>query len=127
MKTICLDFDGVIHQFTTPWSETHIISDPPVPGAFEAIHNYLDCGWKVVVCSARSKDLFARVEMRKWFTKHGATFADHDNFEISEHKPAAILYVDDRGYLFTGQNFPTLDYLENFKPWNKGGANGVWK
>lgn len=32
---LCVDFDGVIHLYTTPWTNAFTISDGPVPGALE--------------------------------------------------------------------------------------------
>ena len=37
MKILCLDFDGVIHSFTSGWRGAGIIPDPPVPGALDFI------------------------------------------------------------------------------------------
>ena len=34
---ICLDFDGVIHSYTSGWKGAAVIPDPPVPGALEFI------------------------------------------------------------------------------------------
>lgn len=31
--TLAVDFDGVLHQYTTPWSNAATIPDPPVDGA----------------------------------------------------------------------------------------------
>ena len=35
MKTILLDFDGVIHSYTSGWKGAGVIPDPPVPGAID--------------------------------------------------------------------------------------------
>ena len=34
---LCLDFDGVIHSYTSGWKGARIILDPPVPGALDFI------------------------------------------------------------------------------------------
>jgi hypothetical protein len=135
MKTICLDFDGVIHQFTTPWTESCVIPDPPVPGAFEAIVAYMDAGIRVAVLSARSATNAGRDAMAGWFQSRGGghllkreTVIDGTRVRslyFPECKPAAVLYVDDRAWQFTGNNFPTVAQLEQYVPWNKKDA--TWK
>ncbi len=38
MKPIlCLDFDGVIHSYTSGWKGADVIPDPPVEGAMQFI------------------------------------------------------------------------------------------
>ena len=56
MKIICVDFDGVIHSYTTGWrGETHI-PDPPVPGALKWLADLINNGkYKPVIYSSRSK------------------------------------------------------------------------
>lgn len=65
-KHICIDFDGVIHSYTSGWQGNSTISDPPVPGAFEFLltlieNNYLPC-----IYSSRSRSFFGRRAMKKW-------------------------------------------------------------
>ena len=38
--------------------------------------------------------------------------------KFPKYKPPAYLGFDDRVYLFKGK-FPSLKYIEDFKPWNK--------
>ena len=38
--------------------------------------------------------------------------------QFPTHKPPALLTIDDRAFQFKGE-FPALDDIENFKPWNK--------
>jgi hypothetical protein len=47
MKTVCIDFDGVIHAYTSPLVDLATISDEPLPGAFEFLTDCLEpgCGW----------------------------------------------------------------------------------
>ncbi len=38
---------------------------------------------------------------------------------IGAAKPPALVYVDDRGWRFTGSNFPTVEEIHAAKPWWK--------
>ncbi len=133
MKTICLDFDGVIHSFITPWSSSDIIPDPPVPGAFNFIRFALMDGFTVYICSCRfhrqvgdKKEDRGLESVFEWFCKYGGKDLIDKIGEVKEStqlffvvkKPIADLYIDDRGFQFVGE-FPSLDYIKNFKPWNK--------
>lgn len=120
MRTICLDFDGVIHMFTTPFTSARTIPDAPVPGAFDAIRMYLDAGFSVVVCSRRAHWLAGPQAMRDWFRLRCASdILSNQNFVITDTKPHAEIYVDDRGWRFEGNNFPSLEDIRDFRPWNK--------
>lgn len=68
--------------------------------------------------SARSYTLEGQNAMMRWFVQHGMTPQVLDHLEFPTHKPGAILYIDDRGYHFRGI-FPSVSYIEDFRPWNK--------
>lgn len=63
-RIVCLDFDGVIHSYTSGWQGPRTISDPPVPGAMEFIVRLQDAGYKVAVFSSRSRYWFGKWAMR---------------------------------------------------------------
>lgn len=117
-QRICIDFDGVIHSFVTPWDNAKVIPDPPVPGAFEAIEDYINAGFRVAVYSSRSYRPDAVQAMMNWFIDHGLRPEALDHLEFPHYKPAAEIYIDDRGYHFTGK-FPSVEFIRAFKPWNK--------
>jgi hypothetical protein len=120
---LSLDFDGVIHSYTSGWAgDACTIPDPPVPGAFEFITEAIDKGYDVNVFSTRSHEPGAREAMRQWMIDHGMDLKIARLVKFPEKKPNAILMIDDRGYHFKGV-FPAFEYIENFKPWNKGGES----
>ena len=128
---LCVDFDGVIHAYTTPWTDAVTISDGPVPGALQWLWRATEF-FDVQVYSSRSKDPEARDAMAAWFLTHSrAEFPDGHPMRsavgeypitFAHEKPPAFLTIDDRAVTFDGDwSDPTLDpaFLLTFKPWNK--------
>lgn len=146
-KILAVDFDGVIHSYTSGWQGPRVIPDPPVEGAIQFLIealNYFD----VQVYSSRSRYLMARRYMQNWLVENFISLAEDDDPEICKYvmettthepwenavaatavrlailigwpvkKPAAHVTLDDRGWRFEG-HFPTMSDLLNFKPWNR--------
>jgi len=118
---IALDLDGVINSYKSGFVAVDDIPDPPVEGSFEAIKMYWNAGMKVYIFSTRNNEEKGRQAIRDWLVKWGLSreILDSDNFEIVSGKPIAKLYVDDRAFHFEGE-FPSVEYVENFKPWHGG-------
>jgi len=134
-KILALDFDGVIHAYTSGWKGPRIIPDPPVDGALTWIENFIknyctvpdsycamapDGDWEVCIFSSRSRYMGARWAMRNWMLKHGFDPNLIAAVKFPTRKPPAIITIDDRALCFTG-TFPNPEDLVNFTPWNKGG------
>jgi hypothetical protein len=132
--TLCLDFDGVIHSYHTPWENKWTIPDPPVVGAMASIIYYLDEGFDVAIFSSRSSDLRGRAAMKEWLKNamyvHISTrpiFAGNEPYDANKilrkikwpwFKPSAFVTIDDRAICFDG-TWPTGPQIRSFKPWNK--------
>ena len=120
---LCLDFDGVLHSYTSGWKGADTISDPPVPGAMkfisEAVNNFT-----VQIFSSRSSQPGGRNAMQCWVGKWLCSEFQGDGHDIADQlaypteKPAAFITIDDRALTFTGE-WPTMEALKEFKPWNK--------
>lgn len=117
MKTIAVDFDGVIHSYTTSWTTSEQIPDPPVPGALDFIREAL-LEFNVVIFSVRADSNQSRKAIRNWFLWNGMEQELLDKIIITDQKPKAIIYLDDRGWRFDGV-FPTVREIREFKPWNR--------
>src|SRR5271156_1345745 len=50
---LCLDFDGVIHSYSSGWKGADVIPDPPVAGAMQFIRDALE-HFRVAIFSSRS-------------------------------------------------------------------------
>ena len=94
-KIIALDFDGVIHSYTSGWQGPRTISDPPVPGAMEFIVRLQDADFKVVVFSSRSRYWFGRRAMRGYirFAMECQVQADSDLYGIGLGETALLRRV----------------------------------
>jgi hypothetical protein len=110
---LLVDFDGVIHSYTSGWQGASTISDPPVPGAIEFLQKASDV-FNVQIYSSRSKEPGGVTAMKKYLAEHGGPAW----IEFPTEKPPAFLTIDDRAICFTGE-FPDPEELRAFKPWNK--------
>lgn len=119
---LCLDFDGVIHSYTSRWQGADIIPDPPVEGAIGfmlgALHHF-----DVVIFSSRSHQTGGISAMHDWLKKHaGSCWWESpdgpglEDVRFVKEKPPAMVSIDDRALTFTG-TWPALADLQAFKPW----------
>ena len=130
---ICVDFDGVIHSYTSKWQGPSVIPDGPVPGAIKWLEDHLPVpealggcfvpkytGPIVQIYSSRSKSWLGRRAMKKWLIKHGLdpAYIREGILKFPIKKPPAFLTIDDRAICFNG-TFPTTAEMMSFKPWNK--------
>lgn len=106
--TIAVDMDGTIHAYSKGWYDGSMY-DEPIPGAIDALLNLMNRGYTVVIFSARPADI-----IRPWMEKHWIN-KFYPMPEITNIKPAAIAYIDDRAVKFNGN---WAEMLELF-PWKK--------
>lgn len=111
-QSISVDFDGVIHQYTSPWVAPHIIPDPPVPGAIEWLKE-MQKHFEVIIMSTRCQTPEGITAIYTWLAERGVS-----GVTISYEKLPALIYLDDRGIRFEGR-FPTRDEIHRARPWNK--------
>lgn len=124
--TLCVDFDGVIHSYTSGWQGITNIPDPMVRGAARWLMDATQF-WRVAVFGSRSESHEGREAMKKYIELrsrefHGIQFAEElvQRLEFPEDKPPAVLSIDDRAITFCGdwsQYDP--EQLLKFKPWPK--------
>jgi len=119
VRTLCVDFDGVIHSYTSGWKGECNIPDPPVEGAFDWLAGLILSG-KFAICiySSRSKFPGAIDAMKKWFNDHNLIQSYIDLLQFPTEKPSAFLTIDDRAICFNGV-FPTEEFIVNFKTWQQ--------
>lgn len=111
--TVVLDFDGVIHSYTSGWQGIDLIPDPPVEGIREAI-NALRKRYRLVVVSSRCRETKGLEATRDWLKEN---HIDVDG--VTYEKEPAIVYVDDRALTFDGDAGSLIKKIQHFKPWHK--------
>jgi 5'(3')-deoxyribonucleotidase len=113
--TVAVDFDGVLHSYTSPWVNATTIPDPPVPGAIEWL-TVIAHDFDVVIFTTRGETIEGQVAVLEWLRNHGLNGIQIK--AVTARKPPALVYIDDRAWRFEG-TFPTADEIHRAKPWNK--------
>lgn len=113
--TIAVDFDGVIHSYESGWQGADVCADPPVAGAIDWL-NMIVQTFDVVILTTRGDQDGGNEAVAAYLREHGYT---GPNLTVTSHKVPALVYVDDRGWRFEGDNFPTVEQVCAAKPWNK--------
>lgn len=109
---LCLDFDGVIHSYTSGWKGIDVIPDPPVEGAKEFIEMASEY-FEIVIHSSRCADIEGIAAIEGWLFRYQFPYV-----KIVALKPPAFLTIDDRAITFDGI-WPDIRKLMNFEPWKK--------
>lgn len=112
-KTIAFDFDGVIHRYSKGWQDGSIY-DKPVEGIGIVIDQLRMAGYKVVVYSTRCSTPFGILSVETWLEKHKIKVDG-----VTDTKPIAMAYVDDRAIPFGGNCEILMREIRNFKPWTE--------
>lgn len=116
--TVAVDFDGVIHSYSSPWVSPEVIPDPPVEGAIEWLNGIID-HFDMVIFTTRGRTAEGRGAVRRWLEENGAKGAILASLVTSDKQPA-LIYLDDRAYRFEGPGtFPTKEQIHAARPWNK--------
>jgi ribonucleotide monophosphatase NagD (HAD superfamily) len=97
-KTVAVDFDGVIHSYTSGW-KGEAPTDQPTPGAREFLRDLDRAGAKVVIFSTRASTPYGLTSMTEWLKENRMHQYVH---HITDGKPMAVAYVDDRAVEFRG-------------------------
>ena len=121
---LSLDFDGVCHLYTSGWKGAANIPDDAVPGLFEFLEEAVQ-HFDVQIYSSRSSQdggveamMSWFIEQRKRWRESGGQGAEVVTLGFPKEKPAAFIGIDDRVLTFNG-NWPDINSLKSFKPWNK--------
>lgn len=102
---ICVDLDGVLNDYDG-WKGAEYFH-PPRPGAEQFLRELNDRGFQVVVFTVRWAP-----HVERWLAEHGLA---HLVSAITDRKPPAFAYVDDRAICFRGDFRAALEQIASFK------------
>lgn len=119
-RTIAIDFDGVLHLYSSGWTGVEP-TDDPVPGAQRFMERLIKRGYTPVVYSARALEKDGVEEIRLWLAKH-----DFPRVKVTSDKIPALLYLDDRGLRFEGDFDEVMAFIDqgDLDPWHKAAERG---
>lgn len=116
-RTICVDFDGVIADYTKGFQGRGVFGDP-LPNTALILNKLRINGWKIIIFTTRSEV----DELTKYLAKNQIPYDEinknSDNPPgTNKGKPIAEVYLDDRALTFTGDWVETYRQILDFKPW----------
>ncbi len=127
-KHIWVDFDGVLHSYSSGWQGPSVIPDPPVVDAdtgrdaIQWLTSVLQSGHFVVhIWSRRGDPRTGGINaMRQWLREHGLDERYLKRLKFETDKPDVFLIIDDRAMGFEG-HFPDPLEMKRFQPWWRRG------
>lgn len=102
-KTICIDFDGVLHDYSDGYQGLDVFGDM-IPNADKGTQVLKEKGWTIIIYTTRKKT----EALEKWLKDNGIAYDYiNENPEQPEDskggKLIADIYLDDRGITFRGE------------------------
>lgn len=117
MKTVCIDFDGVIHDYSKGWQGVDVF-DKPIEGAAKGTMFLKSKGWTIIIFTTRNDTPALRE-----FLDNNHIHYDYINYNPNQPKGSekgkliADVYLDDRGVRFNGDWATAVNQIINFVPW----------
>jgi hypothetical protein len=102
VRTVAVDFDGVIHAYSRGWQDGSIY-DPPMCGALDGLRTLMAL-YAVFIFTTRDP-----CQVAAWLTAHGFVCRTEHEGEfwneqgvllVTNRKLAAVAYLDDRAVHF---------------------------
>lgn len=119
IKVVCVDFDGVLHDYTkNEWRGHDKVTGPAIAGAIDWLKDLIaNKNFVVKIYSYRSKYQDGHIAMRDWLLANGMTEKELEQIEFPFTKPVAFVSIDDRCICYDGKKHPTVEEINNFESW----------
>lgn len=118
MLTVAIDFDGVIYR-PSPDDTRVTLCGSPMPGVIEFIAKVREAGFDVVIHSLRATNYEGTRLALEWMFRNG-----FPPLGFVANKPPALIYIDDKGYRFTGDWEGPWRIIEEWMRENKSNRSG---
>lgn len=112
-KTIAVDFDGVIANYSG-WIGPDDLGSPR-QDVVDALGHLQAEGWKIVVHTTRGAP-----EIQAYLLRNGIPFEEinqNSDYVCGGQKPIATVYWDDRAIRYSGNALDDLEMIRNFRTW----------
>lgn len=111
-QTVVFDFDGVISTYENGWQGEHVINDKPVDGIRDVMIK-IKKDYRIVILSTRCSTKEGKEVLSDWLDEYGIPYD-----ELTDVKPKALVYIDDRAIRFNGNANSLYDEIQGFRAWN---------
>jgi hypothetical protein len=129
---LVLDFDGVIHSYSSGWKGASVIPDAPVQGSIDFILNAIK-RYEVAILSSRSHQWGGKQAMKKWLKTHLIEWLER-NFKEFPERDYYLGYLDEEGQKQAWEDWHEFMAISEFNPcmdpWHievDGWANAIIK
>jgi hypothetical protein len=127
-KTICIDFDGVLHDYSDGYQGKDVFGEM-IPNADKGTQLLKSKGWTIIIYTTRQ----ASEKLKSWLEDHKIAY-DHINENPEQPEDAkggkliADIYLDDRGMRFNGRwDEWLMGEIAGFKPWQQNQKDNMEK
>jgi hypothetical protein len=107
MKTVCVDLNGVLDQYTGWKGSPEASLTAPRPGAVEFLQALQKRNFRIVVFTTVHAPI-----VRDWLREHKMDSLVDD---VTDRKAPAFAFIDDRAICFRGDFDAALDQLDSFR------------
>ena len=107
-KTILIDLDGVLNEYTGNFDKNYI---PQIKEGAKNFIEKLSENFEIKLFTTRNKILAT-----KWIIENNL---DSYILDVTDKKDLCWLFIDDRFINFKGNYESLYEQIENFKPWYK--------